>query len=109
HVPPPATAGDRYVLGAEIARGRIDVVCEAVQTSLNRHVALMVPGPGLGLTPKAVERSHRDAAAATKLHHTNIVPVYATGEEPGFHFYAMELIAGLAGSSDRRPSDEPCQ
>src|SRR5262249_3895566 len=32
--------------------------------------------------------------AAAKLHHTNIVPVYATGEMDGTHFYAMELIAG---------------
>src|SRR5262249_7974345 len=29
-----------------------------------------------------------------KLHHTNIVPVYATGEEDGTHFYAMELVEG---------------
>src|SRR5262249_31566463 len=36
----------------------------------------------------------REAEAAAKLHHTNIVPVYATGEEDGTHFYAMELIEG---------------
>ena len=41
-----------------------------------------------------MERFHREAAAAAKLHHTNIVPIYATGEEDGTHFYAMELIEG---------------
>src|SRR5262249_27778678 len=49
---------------------------------------------GLGLSPKAVPRFRREAEAAAKLHHTNIVPVYATGEENGTHFYAMELIEG---------------
>ena len=39
-------------------------------------------------------RFRREAEAAAKLHHTNIVPIYATGEEHGIHFYAMELIDG---------------
>src|SRR5262245_13495738 len=70
------------------------VVYEATQTTLNRRVALKVLGPGLGLTPRAVDRFGREAAAAARLHHTNIVTVYATGEESGLHFYAMELIDG---------------
>src|SRR6516165_269714 len=78
----------------EIGRGGMGVVYEARQVSLNRKVALKVLSGGLGLTPKAVQRFRREAAAAAKLHHTNIVPVYATGEENGTHFYAMELIDG---------------
>src|SRR5215472_13323900 len=70
------------------------VVYEARQVSLNRKVALKVLSGGLGLTSKAVQRFRREAEAAAKLHHTNIVPVYATGEEDGTHFYAMELIDG---------------
>ena len=70
------------------------MVYEARQLSLNRKVALKVLSGGLGLTPKAVQRFRREAEAAAKLHHTNIVPVYATGEEGGCHFYAMELIDG---------------
>src|SRR5713226_2250520 len=78
----------------EIGRGGMGVVYEALQVSLNRKVALKVLSGGLGLTPKAVQRFRREAEAAAKLHHTNIVPVYATGEENGTHFYAMELIDG---------------
>jgi serine/threonine protein kinase len=78
----------------ELGRGGMGVVYEAVQTSLGRRVALKVLGPGLGLTPRAVDRFRREAAAAARLHHTNVVPVYATGEEDGVHFYAMELIDG---------------
>src|SRR3989449_10092794 len=78
----------------ELGRGGMGVVYEARQVSLNRKVALKVLSGGLGLTPKAVQRFHREAEAAAKLHHTNIVPVYATGEQDGTHFYAMELIDG---------------
>src|SRR6516164_1041846 len=78
----------------ELGRGGMGVVYEARQLSLNRKVALKVLSDGLGLTGKAVQRFRREAEAAAKLHHTNIVPVYATGEEDGTHFYAMELIEG---------------
>src|SRR5262249_36983782 len=78
----------------ELGRGGMGIVYEARQVSLNRKVALKVLSGGLGLTSKAVQRFHREAEAAAKLHHTNIVPVYATGEEDGTYFYAMELIEG---------------
>ncbi|HTU89552.1 MAG TPA: serine/threonine-protein kinase [Gemmataceae bacterium] len=78
----------------ELGRGGMGVVYEARQISLNRRVALKVLSGGLGLTPKAVQRFQREAEAAAKLHHTNIVPVYAIGEVDGTHFYAMELIDG---------------
>src|SRR5262245_41158817 len=83
-----------FAIVRELGRGGMGVVYEARQVSLNRQVALKVLGNGLGLTPTAVQRFRREAEAAAKLHHTNIVPVYATGEEDGTHFYAMELIAG---------------
>src|SRR5438128_1337456 len=78
----------------EIGRGGMGVVYEARQVSLNRPVALKVLSNGLGLTAKAVQRFCREAEAAARLHHTNIVPVYATGEQEGAHFYAMELVEG---------------
>ncbi|HVK16721.1 MAG TPA: protein kinase [Fimbriiglobus sp.] len=85
--------GDFEIL-REIGRGGMGVVYEVRQTSLNRRVALKVLSSGMGLTPKAVHRFHREAEAAAKLHHTNIVPIYATGEEKGTHFFAMELVEG---------------
>src|SRR4051794_23891492 len=83
-----------FELLRELGRGGMGVVYEAVQTSLGRRVALKVLGPGLGLTPQAVVRFRREAAAAAKLHHANIVPVYSTGEQGSTHFYAMELVEG---------------
>lgn len=78
----------------EIGRGGMGVVFEARQVSLNRRVALKVLNAGLGLNSKAIERFGREAEAAAKLHHTNIVPVYATGNQGDVHFYAMEMIDG---------------
>jgi serine/threonine protein kinase len=89
----PQRLGDFEVV-RELGRGGMGVVYEARQLSLNRKVALKVLAPGLGLTAKVLERFRREAEAAAKLHHTNIVPVFATGEQDGVHFYAMELIVG---------------
>jgi serine/threonine protein kinase len=75
----PRRLGD-FEIVRELGRGGMGVVFEARQLSLNRNVALKVLASGLGLTERAVERFRREAEAAAKLHHTNIVPVYATGE-----------------------------
>jgi hypothetical protein len=91
--PPLERLGD-FDLLRELGRGGMGIVYEARQTSLNRRVALKVLPPGLGLTGQAVQRFHREAQAAAKLHHTNIVPVHAIGEEGGCHYYAMELVEG---------------
>lgn len=78
----------------EIGRGGMGIVFEAEQISLHRKVALKIMSSGLGITPKAVERFRREAEAAARLHHTNIVPIYTFGDHDGVPFYAMELIAG---------------
>jgi hypothetical protein len=87
------TLGD-FKVGRELGRGGMGVVYEAVQSSLNRRIALKVLGQSLALTPQAVARFRREAEAAAKLHHTNIVPVFAIGVEGDTHFYAMELVEG---------------
>jgi eukaryotic-like serine/threonine-protein kinase len=92
-VPPPKQLGD-YRVVREVGRGGMGVVYEAVQVSLGRHVALKVlPAHGL-LTATYLERFRREAKAAARLHHTNIVPVYGVGEADGVHYYAMQFIQG---------------
>jgi serine/threonine protein kinase len=109
-----------FELVRELGRGGMAVVYEARQVSLNRRVALKVLSGGLGLAPETVQRFHREAEAAARLHHTNIVPVYASGEEAGTHFYAMELVEGpsldhvlrqmsSAGGAPQPPDGSPVQ
>ena len=70
------------------------VVYEAEQESLGRRVALKVlPGHAL-LDPRQLARFRREARAAARLHHTNIVPVFGVGEQDGLHYYVMQFIAG---------------
>jgi serine/threonine protein kinase/Tfp pilus assembly protein PilF len=83
-----------FELLREIGRGGMGVVYAARQVSLDRRVALKVLPPALGLTGHAKQRFEREARAAAKLHHTNIVPVHAVGEHDDHHFYAMDLIEG---------------
>src|SRR5262249_41670972 len=78
----------------EVGRGGMGVVYEAEQESLGRRVALKVLPPGALTDPRHVERFQREARAAARLHHTNIVPVFGVGEEDGTHFYVMQYIEG---------------
>ena len=90
---PPQQLGEYRIL-REIGHGGMGVVYEAVQESLGRHVALKVlPLHGL-LSPTQRERFRREARAAARLHHTNIVPVFGVGEDNGIHYYAMQFIQG---------------
>ncbi len=69
------------------------VVYEALQESLGRHVALKVIHHG-HLDAKRRQRFTREAQAIAQLHHTNIVPIFAVGEQEGLPYYAMQYIDG---------------
>src|SRR5262249_26711095 len=86
--------GDYRIL-REIGRGGMGVVYEAEQESLGRRVALKVLSVGALLDPKQVRRFEREAKAAARLHHTNIVPGFGVGQPDGPHYFVMQFIAGL--------------
>jgi serine/threonine protein kinase/WD40 repeat protein len=85
--------GDYRIL-REIGRGGMGIVYEAEQVSLGRHVALKVLPAQHLLDPRQLGRFQREAKAAARLHHTNIVPVYGVGEANGLHYYVMQFIQG---------------
>ena len=85
-----------FRLVREIGRGGMGVVYEAEQESLGRHVALKVLQTGQFHDQGQMIRFDREARAAARLHHTNIVPVFGVGECDGVHFYVMQYIPGLA-------------
>ncbi len=89
----PAIAGFRII--REIGRGGMGVVYEAVEERLSRRVALKVLPANALSDVKQIQRFEREARAAARLHHTNIVPVFGVGQEGGHHYYVMQHIDGL--------------
>jgi hypothetical protein len=85
--------GDYRIL-REIGRGGMGIVYEAEQISLGRRVALKVLPRQASGDWAVRERFRREARAAARLHHTNIVPVYEVGQDGDVRFYAMQFIQG---------------
>ncbi|MBL8735217.1 MAG: serine/threonine protein kinase, partial [Planctomycetes bacterium] len=94
-VPQLQRLGD-FKIVRELGRGGMGVVFEAVQESLGRKVALKVLPQSALLTGNQLERFVREAQIAAQLHHSNIVPVYGSGESDGYHWYAMQFIVGAS-------------
>jgi eukaryotic-like serine/threonine-protein kinase len=96
--PHPAVArlnelGD-YRIVREVGHGGMGIVYEAEQVSLGRRVALKVLPRHVASDVKALERFRREAKAAARLHHTNIVPVFEVGQQAEVAFYTMQFIQG---------------
>ena len=91
--PSPSEIGDYRIL-REIGRGGMGVVYEAEQISLGRRVALKVLPRQVSGDRSVQERFRREARAAARLHHTNIVPVFEVGHDRDVRFYAMQFIQG---------------
>jgi serine/threonine protein kinase/WD40 repeat protein len=108
----PDAVGEYRIL-REIGRGGMGIVYEAEQASLGRRVALKVLPRGSAMDSSLLERFRREAQAAARLHHTNIVPVFGAGEEGGIRYYAMQYIEGRslteAMKEVRRLRSEPEQ
>ena len=101
HGPQPTTLGSQlperigdYRIVREVGRGGMGIVYEAEQESLGRRVALKVLPRHSLLDPKRLGRFRREAQAAARLHHTNIVPVFGLCEQDGLLFYVMQFIQG---------------
>ena len=89
----PANLGE-YRIVREIGRGGMGIVLEAEHETLRRRVALKVMPRDIAQGDAPLGRFHREARAAGRLHHTNIVPVFEVGVHDGIHYYAMQYIEG---------------
>ncbi|MCA8960667.1 MAG: serine/threonine protein kinase, partial [Planctomycetes bacterium] len=77
-----------------LGQGGMGVVFQAFDTSLQRAVALKVLNDVHARNEELVDRFRREARAAGALTHPNITHIYSIGEERGYHYFAMELVAG---------------
>jgi serine/threonine protein kinase/WD40 repeat protein len=77
-----------------LGRGAMGAVYQARDPTLDRLVAIKTISPHLVRDPEAVQRFQREARAAARLQHPNVVTVYELGEADGTQYIAMELLDG---------------
>ena len=85
---------DEYQIIGEIGRGGMGIVYEAIHQSLGRRVAIKVLASRMLGDEKNLTRFRREARAAARLRHSNIVPVYGVGQADGLHYYVMDFVKG---------------
>lgn len=91
---PPGTRLAHYEVRREIGVGAMGTVYEAYDTSLDRAVAVKVLKPRIADDAAIVERFFREARAAARVNHPNLIHIYYVGTEGARPFFAMELIPG---------------
>lgn len=84
----------RYRVDARIAVGGMATVYRAVDTRLDRVLALKVMHPSLAADVAFVERFIREAKSVARLAHPNVVQVFDQGADGSYVYLAMEYIAG---------------
>lgn len=85
---------DRYKIIAEIGRGGMAIVYRAVDTTLDRSVAIKIIIPEYANKEKLLKRFGREAKILAKLSHSNLVKVLDYGEYEGSPYIIMEYIPG---------------
>ncbi|MFD0294632.1 Stk1 family PASTA domain-containing Ser/Thr kinase [Streptomyces sp. NPDC059616] len=84
----------RYRVDARIAVGGMATVYRAVDTRLDRVLALKVMHPALATDASFVERFIREAKSVARLAHPNVVAVFDQGAQGQYVYLAMEYVAG---------------
>ncbi|HVT06508.1 MAG TPA: protein kinase [Polyangia bacterium] len=88
--------GGRYYVRRLCGEGGMGRVYEAEHIDIGRRVALKILHPAYSQTPDLVERLRREARAASKISHPNVVDVTDSGTTPdGAFFFVMEYLEGI--------------
>jgi serine/threonine-protein kinase len=83
-----------YRLLGKIGQGGMGSVYKAIQTSVNRMVAIKILSPGILEDETAVARFFQEARAAGKLSHKNLISGIDAGESGGLYYFVMEYVTG---------------
>jgi predicted Ser/Thr protein kinase len=95
----------KFEILAELGQGAMGKVYRAHDPILDRPVALKTVSPALLTGKETLARFQREARAAARLQHPNIVTIFELGEVEGTHYIAMELIEGMDLGEAMSPPD----
>jgi branched-chain amino acid transport system substrate-binding protein len=84
----------KYEIKAEIGKGGMGIVYLGYDPLLDRQVAIKVLAPHLVWEEGFVERFLREARAAARIKHPNIVTIHDVGQEGDQFYFVMEYLAG---------------
>ena len=85
---------NRYEVQQKIGVGGMADVYRGKDTLLGRPVAIKILHQNFGSDQDFVARFKREAQAAGKLNHPNVVSMYDVGFDQGFHYIIMEYVSG---------------
>lgn len=94
-----------YIILGELGRGGMGVVYQALQTKLNRVVALKMILDGAYAGERELARFRSEAEAVARLQHPNIVQIHEVGEQDGKPFFSLEFVDG--GSLAQKIAGKP--
>ena len=95
----------RYKILSELDKGGMAVVYEALDTTLDRRVAIKFIQPGKEQLNTFLARFKRESKLLAKLSHPNIVKIFETGEFEGSPYLVMDYIQG--GTLKKLMQDKP--
>ncbi len=83
-----------FLLSEKLGSGGMGTVFKALQSSLNREVAIKILAPIWSDSTDLVRKFENESKLIATLHHPHIVQVFGAGREGDYSFYVMELIKG---------------
>jgi predicted Ser/Thr protein kinase len=95
----------KFEIEKELGRGAMGQVYLATDPILDRKVALKTVTPSLLTSEETLKRFQREARAAARLQHPNIVTIFEVGEVERTHYIAMEFVEGIELSEAMSPVD----
>ena len=84
----------QYAITRRLGQGGMGVVCQARHVTLEREVAIKFLAQQFSADPSYIERFLREARAAARLSHPNIIVVHDAGVEAGLYYFVMEYVEG---------------
>ena len=85
----------KYQVVHHIATGGMGAVYRATDAESGCDIALKILSPEMASRPGVIERFKREAAAAAKMSHENIVQLFEWGEVNGLYYLALEFVDGI--------------